>query len=65
MIRIVKGSSGFWNYLMKVNACASFDCNNCKKKIENPECKACDKMVNYFNIFQLYLSQNIDHKSMK
>lgn len=32
----------------KIKYCASFDCNNCSKKSAIPECKACDKMVNYF-----------------
>lgn len=44
---------------------ASFDCDSCNKKIKNPECNACEKMVNYFNIFSMYLNTNIDHKNTK
>ena len=33
---------------------SKFDCNNCSKKIEVPECNACHKMVNYFHIFSMY-----------
>jgi hypothetical protein len=32
---------------------ASFDCNNCSKKTTLPECTACHRMVNYFNIFNM------------
>lgn len=32
----------------------AFDCDGCKKKIKNPECKACEKMINYFNVFSMY-----------
>jgi hypothetical protein len=32
---------------------SKFDCDHCSKKLEIPECKACDKMVNYFKIFNM------------
>ncbi len=37
---------------------ATFDCNNCSKKTMLPECTACHRMVNYFNIFNMYLYLN-------
>lgn len=43
-----------WMALCKNLACrASFDCDGCRKKIDNPECNACDKMINYFNVFSM------------
>ena len=30
-----------------------FDCDGCAKKLETPECKACDRMVNYFKIINM------------
>ena len=36
------------------NQWVSFDCDNCHKKIQKPECNACERMVNYFKVFDMY-----------
>lgn len=35
---------------------SKFNCDQCSKHIETPECKACDRMVNYFRIFNMHCS---------
>lgn len=39
--------------ITKLSVRASFDCDGCQKKIKNPECNACEKMINYFNVFSM------------
>jgi len=44
---------------------ATFDCDGCQKKIKDPECKSCEKMVNYFNVFNMYAFCYSDLRSTK
>jgi hypothetical protein len=47
----LKSINSISNSYLRYNA--SFDCNNCSKKTALPECTACHRMVNYFNIFNM------------
>ena len=33
---------------------SKFNCGGCAKKLTVPECNACDRMLNYFQIFSMY-----------
>ena len=46
-------TSNLVRILNRVHFYVSFDCDNCHKKIEKPECKACERMVNYFKVFDM------------
>ena len=63
MNRIVKAN--FVLNFLRLRAMASFDCSGCKKKVTNPECNACHKMVSYFSIFEMYPHIKIDRKNTK
>ena len=63
MNRIVKAK--FFTQVLRIKSMASFDCSGCKKKLANPECNACHKMVSYFSIFEMYYFLLLDLKNMK
>lgn len=43
---------------------SKFNCDQCSKHTETPECKACDRMVNYFRIFNMHCFYYPDPKTM-
>lgn len=41
-----------------------FDCDGCAKRLSVPECRACDRMVNYFKVFRMYGWLEIDRRTI-
>ncbi len=42
-----------------------FDCDSCAKHLSVPECRACDRMVNYFKVFRMYSCMEIDQRTIR
>ena len=54
LVRLIPNYSLTFRGMARFGDHAKFDCNNCAKKIAEPECKSCHKMVNYFQVFRMY-----------
>lgn len=55
MLRIIKSIKPATKALTHISLAAfgKFDCDSCSKRLTEPECRACERMVNYFHIFSM------------